>query len=61
MSKQGCCRDHSCSADTCMNLTDATCGDCQHFERCEMLFSVRKDRTTCDFFPRRFRPKETTP
>lgn len=38
-----------------------TCGDCAHFSRCEWLVSAKPSWTTCDFHPRRFMYKPSTP
>lgn len=51
----GCCADKSCTRETCMALdAGRTCSDCVHFRRCRSLLGVARDRTGCDYFPRRF-------
>jgi hypothetical protein len=51
----GCCMDKSCTPDTCMVLPGRmVCGDCEHLSRCHGLFQCKPERTSCDFFPRRF-------
>ena len=57
----GCCADKpygtGCTPVTCMDLPeDVTCGSCVHHARCQMLFGCEADRTSCDWFPRRYRP-----
>ncbi len=56
--KSGCCVDKECTAKTCMDLAPGeTCGTCRHFERCrKMGFTSAAERTSCDFFPRRYLP-----
>ena len=45
----------ACNDSTCMTLPQGkSCGDCVHVERCKKIFGVKPERTTCDFFPRRF-------
>lgn len=34
-----------------------TCGNCIHFERCNMLFMAREDWVNCDFYPIKFKEK----
>jgi len=51
----GCCRDKSCTAETCMQLPPGcTCGTCMHEERCCAIFGHAPDDTYCDWFPRRY-------
>jgi hypothetical protein len=69
----GCCADrisaaragrfnNGCTEATCMSLPDgATCGDCKHVRHCVAMYAVTPERTTCDFFPRRFIRKAQTP
>lgn len=53
--KAGCCRDKSCTPQTCMVLPEGkTCGACAHFTRCQKIVGARAEYTVCDFFPRRF-------
>jgi hypothetical protein len=55
--KHGCCLDHACTDETCMQLPPgATCGDCRHLARCDKLFGRTGQEDYCDFFPRRFSP-----
>lgn len=57
----GCCVDKKygtgCTPNTCMDLPDGkTCADCAHLSRCLSFgFTSSPERTSCDFFPRRFR------
>jgi len=54
--KPGCCVDKSCTPETCMKLPwNRTCGDCLNYDRCFSLFYCSPGRTTCDWFPRRFK------
>ena len=54
--KHGCCTDKACGPATCMELpVGLTCGACQHFPHCTRMYSVKRENTHCDFFPRRFR------
>lgn len=62
--KPGCCVDkrygtpRGCTEATCMTLpAGVTCGDCLFFEHCTRMYAVTKERTMCDFFPRRLRRK----
>lgn len=50
----GCCVDGACDEHTCMKLPDVNCGECNHFKKCEKLIKARGDRTSCDWFPRRY-------
>ena len=56
----GCCIDRKygkgCSDESCMELPEGkTCGDCVHIGRCIAFgFTRERERTYCDFFPRRF-------
>ena len=61
----GCCVDRKygkgCTEQTCMDLPKGTtCGSCVHFSRCSRLISAKAERTTCDWFPRRYLPVVTT-
>ena len=57
--KHGCCRDGACTEETCMELPEGkTCGDCRYQPWCKALFSCPPERTSCDYFPRRFGAKE---
>ncbi len=52
----GCCADEACTNNSCMELPKGkTCGDCYAFRHCAGMYAVTKERTSCDFFPRRFR------
>lgn len=54
-----CCTDKSCSSETCMRLPEGrTCGGCNHYNRCFWLFDCVPGSTACDFYPRRFVPKQ---
>jgi hypothetical protein len=33
----------------------SVCGGCVFVEHCVRMYGVTKDRTMCDFFPRRFK------
>lgn len=56
----GCCRDRACTAETCMALPKGTtCGHCAHERRCVLMFGMEPTDTSCSFFPRRFRAKDT--
>lgn len=51
----GCCVDKACNASTCMTLPEGeSCGACVHLRRCAAFFGAKPERTSCDFFPRRF-------
>jgi len=60
--KLGCCVDGKCSPHTCMHLPEGkTCGDCVHLSRCLAFgFTRSPERTSCDFYPRRFVVRETS-
>ena len=56
MIRSGCCVDGACTDTTCMRLPGGvTCGGCANFQRCAGLFGAKKERTVCDWFPRRYR------
>ena len=63
--KHGCCIDREyesargCTESTCMELpAGETCGGCVWLARCTALgFTSSPERTSCDFFPRRFRAR----
>lgn len=55
----GCCADKACTDKTCMQLPPGTtCGDCAHFRHCAGFYAHQAQDAYCDFFPRRFRPKQ---
>lgn len=31
-----------------------TCFNCHHYAKCSAMFGAFKERTSCDFYPRRF-------
>jgi hypothetical protein len=54
--KHGCCTDKACTPGTCMELPEGqTCEDCVHVGYCTGLGVTTRDRTSCDWFPRRFK------
>lgn len=53
----GCCADAACTGETCMTLpAGTTCGDCIHLYRCVTIFGRTAEDTSCEWFPRRYRP-----
>ena len=62
----GCCADKSCTPATCMRLPDGmTCNECLHFlgtlveaHSCSRFLNRNLAETSCDWFPRRFKPVE---
>lgn len=43
----------------CMKLPDGkTCGDCDSFGWCKMVYGVKSKRISCHFEPIRFKQKE---
>lgn len=60
--RHGCCADKACNSSTCMELpADKTCGDCAHLPRCVAFGVTHAARTSCDWFPRRFREPVAKP
>jgi hypothetical protein len=61
MAEPGCCADKryggkGCTEESCMTLpAGSVCGGCVFVEHCVRMYGVTKDRTMCDFFPRRFK------
>ena len=46
-----------CNEQTCMKLPEgASCGSCVSRETCVQLFGAKPENTSCEFFPRKFRP-----
>lgn len=54
--KHGCCTDKACTPETCMELPQGkTCADCVRINYCISLGVTDTARTSCDWFPRRFK------
>ena len=59
--KHGCCTDKACTDATCMELpVGKTCSNCVHERRCCTIFGHVPTDTYCDWFPRRFKEKQSS-